>query len=128
MATFIKDPAGWEQLTRGRDDIIARDLRRRGERLRLMAMRQAGKKTGQLAANMRSNVSVDFRGIKVEVGSNVKHALMHHQGTRPHFIRPKRARALRFMQRGRIRYAQKVLHPGTKPNRYLTDNLPKVVL
>lgn len=128
MATFIKDPAGWEQLTRGRDDIIARDLAKRGERLRLMAMRQAGKKTGKLAGSMRSNVSVDFRGIKVEVGSNVKHALMHHNGTRPHIIVPKRARALRFMQRGRIRYAQRVLHPGTRANRYLTDNLPKVVL
>lgn len=127
MATFIKDPAGWPELVRGRDGIISRDLRKRGERLRLLAMRQAKKKTGRLAGSMTSNVSVSYRGIQVKVGSDVKHALMHHQGTRPHVITPKRARALRFMQRGRIRYAKRVYHPGTRANRYLTDNLPKVV-
>lgn len=128
MVTFIKDPDGWEQLTRGPDDLIGRDLAKRGVRLKSLAMKQAHKKTGKLAASMTTSLSVDFKGLQVTVGSNVKHALMHHEGTKPHIIKPRRARTLRFVQRGKIRYAQRVFHPGSRPNRYLTDNLPKVVL
>jgi hypothetical protein len=53
--------------------------------------------------------------------------LMHHQGTRPHIIVPRRAQTLRFYSRGRIVYSKLVHHPGTKPNRYLTDNLRRVI-
>jgi hypothetical protein len=61
------------------------------------------------------------------VGSGNRIALMHHNGTRPHFIRPRRAQTLRFYSHGRIVYSQLVFHPGTRPNRYLTDNLSRVV-
>ena len=41
-------------------------------------------------------------------------------GTRPHEIRPRRKKALRFRpkRRGRYVFAKKVRHPGTKPRRY----------
>jgi len=39
-------------------------------------------------------------------------------GTRPHVIRPYRAKALRFEVGGRVVFAQQVNHPGTKPNPY----------
>lgn len=37
------------------------------------------------------------------------------QGTRPHVIRPRRARRLRFVTSGRVVWARQVNHPGTKP-------------
>lgn len=40
-------------------------------------------------------------------------------GTRPHIIRPRRARALRFEVRGRVVYAAYVRHPGTRANDFL---------
>ncbi|MGC0418412.1 hypothetical protein [Embleya sp. AB8] len=40
-------------------------------------------------------------------------------GTRPHIIRPRRAKALRFAVGGRIVFAQVVHHPGTRPNNFL---------
>lgn len=125
---FIKDPAGWTFFTKSTAGPIGSDLAKRGVRLRELARRQAGRKTGALRASMFSHLSTNARGIKVEVGSNVKHALMHHNGTRPHVIRPRTASTLRFKQNGRIRYAKRVFHPGTKPNLYLTANLAKVVL
>lgn len=38
--------------------------------------------------------------------------------TRPHIIRPRRARMLRFEVGGRVVFARMVKHPGTKPNPY----------
>jgi hypothetical protein len=41
-------------------------------------------------------------------------------GTRPHIIRARHAKALRFVWRGRMRYYKWVRHPGTKPNDFIT--------
>lgn len=63
----------------------------------------------------------------VRVGSESPIARLHHEGTRPHLIRPVNAKLLRFPANrglgGGFIYATVVHHPGTKPNRYLTDNL-----
>lgn len=61
----------------------------------------------------------------VRVGSNSPIALLHHEGTRPHVIFPRTASALYFYlpAAGGFVFAKSVNHPGTKPNRYLTDNL-----
>ena len=60
-------------------------------------------------------------GQVMKVGSDVRHALWHHEGTRPHPIVGRRV--LRFVKNGKVVFAHKVMHPGTRPNRYLSDNL-----
>jgi hypothetical protein len=63
---------------------------------------------------------------EAQVGSSHPIALMHHEGTRPHEIRPRLAKVLRFPAAwapGGFAVAMVVQHPGTAPNRYLTDNL-----
>lgn len=45
-------------------------------------------------------------------------------GTRPHQIRPVRARALRFTVGGRVVFARLVNHPGTTANDFLNKSLP----
>lgn len=57
------------------------------------------------------------------VGSNVEYALMVENGTRPHVIRPKRTRALKFQIGGRTIYAKRVNHPGTRATNFLKDAL-----
>lgn len=47
-------------------------------------------------------------------------------GTRPHIIRPVRARALRFTVGGRVVFATLVRHPGTSPNNFLVAALRTV--
>lgn len=49
------------------------------------------------------------------------YAVFHHEGTRPHVIRPVRAKALRFTVGRVVVFAKKVNHPGTRPNRFLAD-------
>ena len=124
MAVFIKDPAGWDFLTRDPKGPFGRDMARRGRNVLSGAKKQVGVDTGDLRASLTSSVKYGSP-IIVRVGSLNKIALMHHEGTKPHEITPKRAKVLRFNQNGVVRYAVRVWHPGTKPNRYLTDNLEK---
>lgn len=44
-------------------------------------------------------------------------------GTRPHLIRPRRARALRFEVEGRVVFAQLVRHPGNRADNFMAEAL-----
>lgn len=127
MAVFVKDPVGWKEFTASPKSPIYKDIDARGHRLHGFAVRQVGRKTNALATSMTTRTTVDLLGIVNTTGSDNEIALLHHNGSRAHEIRPRRAKVLRFVQNGRVRYAHRVWHPGTKPNRYLTDNLPKVI-
>lgn len=61
----------------------------------------------------------------VEVGSDDKIALLHHEGTVPHTIRPRNKPLLVFYWRrvGAVVAFKAVNHPGTQPNRFLTKAL-----
>jgi len=48
-------------------------------------------------------------------------------GTRPHIIRPRRARVLRFEVRGKVVYARIVHHPGSRPVRYMGHALDRTL-
>lgn len=127
MAVFVKHPREWHHLTQARTGPFGRDMMRRGRLLRLLAMNQVGVDQDELRPSIK--VTGDFKqpaGPVIRVGSSVPHARAHHDGTRAHFIRPRNARVLRFNQGGMVRYATSVWHPGTRPNRYLTDNLSRV--
>lgn len=64
-------------------------------------------------------------GASVEVGSADPIALIHHEGTQPHTITARTAPNLVFFSSalGRVIRKRTVNHPGTQPNRYLTDSL-----
>lgn len=76
--------------------------------------------TGRLRASIRIEArrTLTLRSVYT-IGSDVEYAQMVHDGTRPHIIRPKRAKALRFRIGGRIVYAKVVHHPGTKARPFL---------
>ena len=90
------------------------------------AKAQVGVRTGALRSSIHMRHLRDSRGQYVKIGSNLDYALLHHQGTKPHVIRPDRAKVLRFVRGSRIIYTTSVMHPGTKANRYLSDNLKLV--
>jgi hypothetical protein len=102
---------------------VGRYLKVRGKLVESAAKRQVGVRTGALRASIHMRHSRDPRGQYVTVGSSLPYALMHHQGTRPHMIFPNGPHKLVFMSRGRLIFANAVAHPGTKANRYLSDNL-----
>ena len=64
--------------------------------------------TGRLAASFVKKVSGD----RVDVGTEDKRALWHHEGTDPFTIRPKNKKVLRFPVVGGVAFARLVEHPG----------------
>jgi hypothetical protein len=88
-----------------------------------LARRQVGKKTGVLAGSIKMDHKSTIRGQELKIGSTNKIAYLHHEGTKPHLITPKDAPQLVFFSKGRVIRTQLVRHPGTKPNRYLTDQM-----
>lgn len=118
MDYMLNNPAG----------MVGRHIAKRGRIVMMAAKRQVGVDTGMLRASIHMRHGVDARGQFVKVGSNRDYALMHHEGTRPHVITPNRAKVLRFTAGSRVVYTRKVMHPGTRPNRYLKDNLYLAVI
>jgi hypothetical protein len=121
----VPEQPGWDEVFVSRSGIVGRDLSNRATRVQLAAKAQAGVRTGMLKRDITK--SWIGRGLSIRLGSSRKYALMHHEGTRPHVIRPKHAKALRFVKDGQVVFAKSVQHPGTRPNHYLTDNLPLAV-
>lgn len=124
---FVLNHAEFDKLTKSPQGDVGKFLRKRAQILQQLAKRQVGVKTGALKRSIRYQVVRDSRGLVATVGSNNRIALMHHNGTKPHIILPKRAPVLRFYSHGRIVYSKMVHHPGTKPNKYLTDNLSRAI-
>lgn len=112
-----------DHVLNGRDGEVGDYLRKRGRLIVLAAKRQVGVDTGALKKSIHMNHFRDGLGQYLWIGSEDPIAWAHHEGTRPHVIRPVNHQLLRFSSGGRIIYTRKVNHPGTKPNRYLADNL-----
>jgi hypothetical protein len=114
---------------------VGLDLKRRADRLRDIAKTKVGVKTGRLRRSIRVyGHRRTTLGQKIQIGSSVPYARMHHNGTKPHIIAPNNHRFLKFkpssgagagwnvLADGSV-LARKVRHPGTKPNRYLSDSV-----
>jgi hypothetical protein len=98
-------------------DVVANEARLR-----------APSKTGELANSIGVAVGGSFRADTLTgvVSAGAPHALAVEDGTRPHVIRPRFRRALRFPSaggRGGFAFAKKVHHPGTDPKPFLEPAL-----
>jgi hypothetical protein len=104
---------------------VARDLLRRGRRWERAAKRQVGVDSGRLRADIHTELVRVAGELAVQVGSGVRYARWHHDGTglygpRHRRIYPKRAKVLVFrVKGGRLVFARSVA--GSRPNRYLHD-------
>jgi hypothetical protein len=116
LDTLLKSPRG----------AVGRHLKGIGRKIVAAAKAQVGVRTGALRSSIHMRHFRDPRGQYIKIGSSVAHAYMHHEGTRPHLILPKKRAVLRFMSKGQIINTLLVRHPGTRPNRYLSDNLKLV--
>lgn len=87
--------------------------------LRGLAYENINKDTGRTAGTIGSTLVGAGSSVSGHVGSNDRVARYLEYGTRPHVIRPRNARALRFVSGGRVVFARAVNHPGTRPYRWL---------
>jgi hypothetical protein len=122
----VPEQPGYNQVFKSHTGEVGREIDRRSTRVLQGARGQVGIRTGQLRNNLHKEWFTRPNGdVGQRIGSNVPYAHLHHDGTRPHTITARRARLLRYVNRqGQVTFARSVQHPGTKPNRYLTDNLP----
>jgi hypothetical protein len=118
----------------GRLTPVGRHLHKKGKLVERAAKAQVGVDTRALrkSIHMRHHIGATGQYVKITAGgASAPHALMHHEGTRPHVIVPKdiqKKPVLRFTGKTGVSvHARIVKHPGTKPNRYLTDNLRLVL-
>ena len=111
---------------RGRNGMVDKHLHRIGNRIQQRAKLQVKVRTGKLRASIRMRHETQRGERAVRVGAYTSYALIHHQGTRPHIITPNKPGGnLVFMRGSRVIHTKLVNHPGTRPNRYLTDQLRK---
>lgn len=117
-----------ENLLYNPSGVVGSYLRKKGDAIISLAKAQVGVRTGRLQRSIAHKRHFkDSRGQQMWIGSDVRYALVHHQGRGPVVIVPRSARVLRFVSRGQIIFAHKVVQKGTKPNRYLSDPLSKVI-
>jgi len=114
---FINDPTG----------PVIFDLTRRMTRVQFEARKLVRVRTGRLLASIRIEHAQTKRSPVVKVvagGRGVNYALYEHDGTRPHEIRARRRKSLRFMVDGQVVFRKRVWHPGTTGTLFLTMALP----
>lgn len=102
---------------------VGKHLAKRGSMVLAAARAQVGVRTGKLRSSIHMRHDRDVRGQYVKIGSPLDYALLHHEGTRRHVIVARRGQMLKFRARGRTVFTPIVNHPGTRPNKYLSDNL-----
>lgn len=117
LEVFLNHPKG----------VVGHYMRKIGLEIMAGAKAIVGVRTGRLRRSIHMRQGLRGRVQYVSVGSNVKYAEAHHEGTRPHAITAHPGRIMRFNVGGRVVYAHKVNHPGTKPRKYLTIPMRRAV-
>lgn len=116
---------------------VVRFMVQQGELVKLEAQRlvgvyqppPAGPTRARRPGTLRDSIVKRFHttgdGVVVEVGSEDPIALIHHEGTEPHTITARNAPMLVFWSEraGAVISVRQVQHPGTQPNRFLTEAL-----
>ena len=131
--SLVLDNAAINLLLKGPNGPVAKSLIKKTVRFQQAARRQVNSKTGCLEASILWRWLPDGNIIVISDTSpcsptRKSYSLFVHEGTAAHDIFPKKASILSFVwpngPEGNKRYGfAKVHHPGTAPNRFLTDNI-----
>ncbi|QNT94957.1 hypothetical protein HEP81_04685 [Streptomyces griseofuscus] len=110
------DPGRIARMLRLRGGIVERRLAARTRRVADIARSLA---PGSMPDYINWHIEEGPRGLQGVVTCDHPATLYVLEGTRPHVIRPRRAKVLRFEVDGRPVFASVVHHPGTRPNNFL---------
>lgn len=136
QSQLVLDPVRVADLLRGRSGAVLRRLLVDGALVKARAREQVGvhqplpgerrkRRPGTLRDSIVVRIVEGGKYATVAVGSEDPIAFLHHEGTPPHVIRARIKPMLVFYwpKVGQVVAFKQVNHPGTKPNRYLTDSL-----
>jgi hypothetical protein len=133
---FVPYPTQWRHFRSNKNGVIGSHIHKKGKRLLVLARQDAPVGSGNdgypyVGGKLKSSMYMHYSSLwnpEVVVGASARYAYFVHEGTKPHTIRAKKGKALRFMHKGKIVYAHKVNHPGqVKPQKFLSNNLRKVM-
>lgn len=133
MNVDVRFHGGYNEFFHSWNGNVGRFIRRNARTLEYRAKAFAPVRSGALKRAIGTWYGHHNGELEARVGANpapgnyrIGYAIFMHRGTRPHIIRPRQAKALRFVVNGRVVYAAKVNHPGTRPRPYLTRPLREV--
>ncbi|MFF4733326.1 hypothetical protein ACFY3M_50645 [Streptomyces mirabilis] len=110
------DQGRLSRFLRLRGGIVERNLARRTARVADIAR---GLAPGSMPQYIDWHVEEGRDGLQGVVTCDHPATLFVLQGTRPHLIRARRGKVLRFEVDGEVVFASVVRHPGTRPNNFL---------
>ena len=110
------------------DGPVIKDLLRRMTRVKFESRKLVRVRTGRLFSTIDTRIGATKNGSPyvavVAGGKGITYTGYEHDGTKPHEIRARRKKALRFMVNGEVVFRQKVNHPGTTGTLFLEMALP----
>ncbi|SOE31806.1 hypothetical protein [Streptomyces sp. OK228] len=108
------------RLLRARSGPARRKLEQRTERVARIAVADA---PGSMGQYITTDIQEGPRGLQGVITCHHPKVRLVLDGTRPHIIRPRNKRYLRFEVGGDVAFAKLVRHPGTRPNNFLARAL-----
>lgn len=114
------DQGRLSRFLRLRGGIVERNLARRTSRVADIARSLA---PGTMPQYIDWHIEEGRDGLQGVITCDHPATLYVLEGTRPHLIRARRAKALRFEIDGQVVFAKVVRHPGTRPNNFLGQAL-----
>lgn len=125
------DPQAFQKVCADGDAGVVRDMHRRGQNVLEVMYVEAPKDTGRLQQTFRMQPGTRGSGYGVTVIAGREGVTPYLgfilDGTPAHEIRAKRNRPnphLRFVTGGRVVFARRVRHPGTRANNFMLRALP----
>lgn len=112
------------RMLHGRTGPVVLHVANKGREAEGHARRLVGVKSGALRNTIGSRIVRSNPGYNVQVfaGGTAKtdeYVMAHHDGAKPHVIRPRRKKVLKFQSGGQTVFARKVNHPGNRANPFL---------
>lgn len=126
MASLSIDETALQTHVMGRLDLFAKGF---VSTVSTTAKTLAPVRTGRLKASIHPDPvrrSGPWR-IDTGVSADAPYAAPVHEGARPHVIRPRNVRFLRFEIEGRVVFTRRVNHPGQRAQPFLTNAVHRVV-
>jgi hypothetical protein len=116
----FKDLSG--RFTKAEKELIKErreQLKVQARRLVNLAEEEAPRASGEFASNIRFRTFQDSEGLGFRVTTQQPLGTFIQEGTRPHPIVARRAKALHFFIGGQEFFRTSVKHPGTRPNKFM---------
>ncbi|MGW2766255.1 hypothetical protein [Streptomyces sp. NPDC001275] len=110
------EPGRLARMLRMRNGIVERRLAARTSRVAAIARAEA---PGSMGRHIDWHIKEGPRGLQAVITCSHPAVRYVIEGTRPHIIRPRRAKALRFEVGGHVVFSAYARHPGTRPNPFL---------